>query len=229
MQIFALANICGNRINYKLEITGLMGFHAIAVDRAIEFLSDRHHRTVSAWQNPPYFSTYLTYFSFSASISHPLPCFLSHLSKVHAFCSFLTKKYLHLGASSAAGHHPLAQSSGQLQYYLCDQWMLKCGSAAWRKTSKVEAAQRAVGQQSLAILKNMLEIFTINAFNQHDPEQKSIVPVKYFFKDANGSYFSCFSGLPLLPSPHPNSTMQHIFTSSYLVLLAPFLEKQLYN
>lgn len=53
MQIFALANICRNRINYKLEITGLMGFHAIAVDRAIGFLSDRHHRTVSAWQNPP--------------------------------------------------------------------------------------------------------------------------------------------------------------------------------
>lgn len=65
MQIFALANICRSRIDYKLEITELMSFHAIAVDRAIGFLSDRHHRTTSIGQNPSHISTYLTSSSFS--------------------------------------------------------------------------------------------------------------------------------------------------------------------
>lgn len=35
-----------------------------------------------------------------------------------------------------------------------------------------------VNMKSLATLKSMLEIVTIKAFNQHDPEQKSIVAIK---------------------------------------------------
>lgn len=139
MQIFSLANICRNRINYKLEITGLMGFHAIAVDRAIGFLSDRHHRTVSAWQNPPYFSTYLTYSSFSTSVSQPLPGFLSILL-------FPAEEIPAPGCLRTAGHHLPAQPSGQWQYRPHDQWIFKHGSIAWGKTSHVEAARRAVGQ-----------------------------------------------------------------------------------
>lgn len=149
MQIFALANICRNRINYKLEITGLMGFHAIAVDRAIGFLSDRHHRTVSAWQNPPLLF-HLSNIFFIQHFNFPPLAFFSWAiwaepMHTHVLCSFLVRKYPHLGAPSTVGQPHTGTALGQLQHYLLDQSMFKCGSAAWGKVLNVGAAQRAPG------------------------------------------------------------------------------------
>lgn len=150
MQIFALANICRNRINYKLEITGLMGFHAIAVDRAIGFLSDRHHRTVSAWQNPPYFSTYLTYSSFSTLISRPLPCFLSHLSRVHARVRALLFPDEETPASGCLQHSRLPSAGTALgTTTILPPWPANVQNAEALREGRLrmwEHAQRAVGQ-----------------------------------------------------------------------------------
>jgi len=55
---------------------------------------------------------------------------------------------------------------------------------AWHK-GRLQMRKRHGGplvntKQILVTLKNVPEIFTINIFNQHDPEQNSIVAVKYF-------------------------------------------------
>lgn len=153
MQIFALANICRNRINYKLEITGLMGFHAIAVDRAIGFLSDRHHRTVSAWQNPPLLFHLSNIFFIQHFNFPPLAFFfLSHLSRAYAHtCALLFpgEEIPTPGCPQHSGAAPTGTALGQLQHYLLDQSMFKCGSAAWGKALNVGAAQRAPGQRKI--------------------------------------------------------------------------------
>lgn len=176
MQIFALANICRNRINYKLEITGLMGFHAIAVDRAIGFLSDRHHRTVSAWQNPPYFSTYLTYSSFSTLISHPLPCFLSHLSRVHALVCALLFPDEETPASGCLQHsRPSSAGTAIGTTTILPPWPANVQNVEVLREGRLQMWGLHRGllvntTQSLATLKNVREVLAINAFNQHDPE-----------------------------------------------------------
>lgn len=207
MQIFALANICRNRINYKLEITGLMGFHAIAVDRAIWFLSDRHHRTVSAWQNPPYFSTYLTYSSFSTLISHSLPCFLSHLSRVHAYTYALLFPDEEIPASGChRDNYNIIFTTGEcsnveaLRERRLQMWELHKGLLVNTK-------------QSLARLKNIREIFTINAFNQYDPSKRALLQLN-IFKEANGSYFSYFNGFDCSPQ-----STQSLLSSIYLLAI----------
>lgn len=183
MQIFALANICRNRINYKLEITGLMGFHATAVDRAIGFLSDRHHRTVSACQNPPYFSTYLTYSSFGTLISHPLSCFLSHLSRVHARVLLFPDEdrpasgCLQRSRPSPAGTATRTITLSSSRPVNVQTWK-RCMREDFKCGSRAEGCWST--KQSLATLRSILDIFTINAFNQHDPEQGSIAAVRYF-------------------------------------------------
>lgn len=156
MQIFALANICRNRINYKLEITRLMGFHAIAVDRAIGFLSDRHHRTVSAWQNPPLLF-HLSNIFFIQHFNFPpfaFFFFLSHLSRAYAHtCAlpFPDEEIPVSGCPQHSGAAPTGTALGQLQRYLLDQSMFRCGSAAWGKALSVGAAQKALGQRKIKL------------------------------------------------------------------------------
>lgn len=88
-------------------------------------------------------------------------------------------------------------------------------SDAWGKTLNVEAAWRAlvITKQSLATPKN---IFTSNAFNQHDPEQKSIASVKYFYR-WKLFLLSLLWWIVIAPPtlPYPISTLQYIFTSNY--------------
>lgn len=159
MQIFALANICRNRINYKLEITGLMGFHAIAVDRAIGFLSDRHHRTVSAWQNPPLLF-HLSNIFFIQHFNFPHFAFFSWAiwaepMHTRVLCSFLMRKYPHLGApaqwDSPHWHSPgtittLSSSPVNVQMWkLCVREGFKCGSSTEGSWSTQNKAQQPSG------------------------------------------------------------------------------------
>lgn len=91
-----------------------MGFHAIAVDRAIGFLSDRHHRTVSAWQNPPLLF-HLSNIFFIQQFNFPpfaFFFFLSHLSRAHAhMCALLfpDEEMPIAGCPQHSGTAPLAQ------------------------------------------------------------------------------------------------------------------------
>lgn len=156
MQIFALANICRNRINYKLEITGLMGFHAISVDHAIGFVSDRHHRTVSAWQNPPllfHLSNifFIQHFNFPA-FAFFFPPEPSEQSLCTHMCFALSwRGNTHTWVPPAQWGSLPGTALGQLQCYLLDQSMFKCGSTAWGKDLNVGAAQRAIGQHKIKL------------------------------------------------------------------------------
>lgn len=187
MQIFALANICRNRINYKLEITRLMGFHAIAVDRAIGFLSDRHHRTVSAWKNPLYFSTYLTYSSFSTLISHPLPFFFPEPSE-QSLCPHVCSAISWwgntcIGVPPAQWGSPHWHSPGTIttlsswpvnvqMWKRCVREGFKCGSCtegSWPTQNKAQQPSRINEKPSQLML-----------FASMIPSKNSVLAVKYF-------------------------------------------------
>lgn len=176
MQIFALANICRSRINYKLEITGLMSFHAVAVDHAIGFLSDRHHKTTSIGQNPSHISTYLT--SFSTRFL-PFDLFNELFECIHYICMCFLILTEGIPASGCFQHHICWHSFQDNCNIAHGLRMSRCGCIAQRKPSDMRGGRELLVSMKQCSSQEVQEIPN-KAFIQEDPKLKSIVTGNYF-------------------------------------------------
>lgn len=149
----------------------------------------------------------------------------------HVFCSFLMKKYLHLATSSTAAHRCWHSHWDNYNIIFMASERSNVGALCEGRLQMRKLHRRLLvnTKQRLVTLKSTEEIFTTNAFNQHDPKQKSIVAVISMTQMVPTFQTS----MDYHCSPHPT---QSLLCSIYLLAiiiaifqLVPFLEKQLYK